>query len=162
MIESTAMERRTSRVAALLCFSLLCLPLTQDRVLSQSKAPASRLPQLLEQSGYNYSKVSDNVWVIPFNGKILKDFNVIITPQEGLAVIFVIVAQQKELKVTPELMRALLRMNADFDRVKVGIDKDGDLFVRVDASERVLDVEELKTNIEQVAAAADEVRKLAG
>jgi hypothetical protein len=43
------------------------------------------------------------------------------------------------------------------DRVKISIDKDGDLNVRVDLSIRRLDVEELKTNIEQLSAAADEL-----
>ena len=76
-----------------------------------------------------------------------------------MAVMFVVVAEKKQLKVTPELMRSLLRMNDDFDRVKIGIDKNGDLFVRVDSSTRVMDVQELKDNIEQVAAATDEVTK---
>ena len=76
-----------------------------------------------------------------------------------MAVMFVVVAEKKQLKVTSELMRILLRMNDDFDRVKIGIDKNGDLFVRVDSSTRVMDVQELKDNIEQVAAATDEVTK---
>jgi len=76
-----------------------------------------------------------------------------------MAVMFVVVAEKNQLRVTPELMRSLLLMNDDFDRVKIGIDKNGDLFVRVDSTVRVMDLEELKANIEQVAAATDEITK---
>jgi len=41
----------------------------------------------------------------------------------------------------------------------VGIDKDGDVFVRVDLSIRVLDKDEMTVNVDQVAATADEVFK---
>ncbi len=91
----------------------------------------------------------------------MPDFNVVVFTAEDLAIFVVFVAEQKQLKVTPELMKSLLQMNADVDRVKIGIDKEGSLFVRVDASIRVMDVDELKANVEQVAAATDEVAKAA-
>jgi len=40
--------------------------------------------------------------------------------------------------------------------VKIGIDNDGDAFVRTDISIRILDKDALKAVIEQVAAAAEE------
>jgi biopolymer transport protein ExbD len=50
----------------------------------------------------------------------------------------------------------VVRMNDQFDYVKVGIDKDGDLFVRTDLMLRNLDGQELKQQLQQVANAADE------
>jgi len=50
-----------------------------------------------------------------------------------------------------------LKFNHRVDRVKIGLDDDGDTFVRVDLSLRVLDAQEFKLNVEQVAAGADEV-----
>jgi len=115
--------------------------------------------QLLEQSGYSYSKDGDNLWTMNFRGKALGEFKVIITSVESMAALLVVVAKRKELNPTPELMRTLLRMNDDFDKVKVVVDKDGDLLVRVDTTIRIMDLDELKANVEQVAAAADEVAK---
>jgi hypothetical protein len=54
-------------------------------------------------------------------------------------------------------MATLLRLNAEIDYVKVGMDDDGDAFVRIDLNARGLDQQEMKDNIEQLAAAADVV-----
>ena len=111
----------------------------------------------MEASGYSYTKAADSVWAIAFEGKSLPKFNVIASTQEDVLVLFAIVAEKKNLRPAPEAMHKLLQLNSDLDRVKIGIDKDGDLFVRVDLSIRVLDTQELKENVEQVAAAADVV-----
>src|SRR3989304_2158870 len=47
---------------------------------------------------------------------------------------------------TPELVRTLLQCNGDLGRVKVGIGDDGDVFVRIDLTERLLDARELSEN----------------
>jgi hypothetical protein len=164
---------KTQRVPSSLKSSLLvsCLLLIQVPSFGQAKASqdktspdktaSARVSQLLEQSGYSYSKVKDDGWTIPFHGKALPDFDVVVFTAEDLAIFVVFVAEQNELRVTPELMKSLLQMNADADRVKIGIDKKGSLFVRVDASIRLMDVDELKADVEQVAAATDEVAKTA-
>jgi hypothetical protein len=54
------------------------------------------------------------------------------------------------------MMKKLLSLNDDFDRVKVGIDGDGDLFTRIDLSLRVVDTQELKTNLEHISGAVDQ------
>ena len=54
-------------------------------------------------------------------------------------------------------MGKLLKLNGELDRVKIGIDGEGDTFVRIDLSVRRMDEEEMKENIEQVAAATDVV-----
>ena len=55
------------------------------------------------------------------------------------------------------MLQKLLRLNEDLDRVKIGIDQSGDVFVRIDLSVRTVDAQELKENIKQLAAATDEV-----
>ncbi len=50
-----------------------------------------------------------------------------------------------------------MKFNHHVDRVKIGLDDDGDTFVRVDLSLRLLDAQEFKLNVEQVAAGADEL-----
>jgi hypothetical protein len=122
-------------------------------------ASAAHVTQLLNGSGYQYTKKTETVWTTPFNGKSLKNFTVILAVQDDLLVTFVIVAKKANIQVTPEFMFTLLRANHSLDHVKVGLDDDGDLFVRNDSSVRILDAEEFKAEIKQVAAAADEVHE---
>lgn len=135
---------------------MLSLQLAAQQATAQDKVSA-KIASLLESSGYSYTKAADSVWAIPFEGKALSKFDVVASTEQDMLVLFVIVAKAKSLRVTPELMRSMLKLNGDLDRVKIGIDKDGDAFVRIDLSVRTLDTQEFKSNIEQVAAGADEV-----
>ena len=123
----------------------------------QGTPAAVKLEQLLTQSGYSFTKAADNVWVIKFRGKALPELNIIVTTTQALAIIGAVVVEKKNLKPSPELNYNLLKLNHKFDRVKIGIDDDEDLFVRVEVGARVLDLQEFKDNVEQVAAATDEV-----
>ena len=126
----------------------------------QSKSDAqvvSKLAQILERSGYTYKKAADNVWVVNFHGNSLTDIDVFVTSAENLVVIGAVVAPKKSMKVTPEMMHKLLRLAHDIDRVKIGLDDDEDLFVRSEVAARLFDLEEFKSDIEQVAAGTDKV-----
>ena len=137
--------------------SLQASPILTNR--NPQDASAARVGHLLEESGYTFKKSpkSDKVWTIDFNGKSLKSFKVILATQDDLLVTFVVVASKKDMQMSSEFMIKLLKFNHTLDRVKIGIDDDGDLFVRSDVTIRVLDKKEFKENIEQVAAAANEV-----
>lgn len=121
------------------------------------KASATKIVQMLEDSGHTYGKSADNVWVVKFRGNTLEDIAVITIGHENMLILVAVIAEKKDFKATPELMMKLLRLNDDYDRLKVGIDKDGDMFVRIDLSLRVTDSQEFKLNVEQVSAAADEI-----
>jgi hypothetical protein len=150
------MKRKTSTTILLIIATLACFqPALHTSSAQDSASP--KIARLLEESGYPYTKAANNVWSIPFRGKVLQNFQLVASVQQDILVLFVVVAEKKELRVTPELMQRMLKLNADLDRVKIGFDKDGDAFVRVDLSVRVLDIQEFKENIEQVAAAADEL-----
>ncbi|MBX3279438.1 MAG: YbjN domain-containing protein [Acidobacteria bacterium] len=146
--------RRSGAVAAVLAFALCVFAISAPGLAQDHKAAIARL---LDQSEYSFTKASEGVWMIPFEGKELANFNVVATTQQDVLVFFVIVAEKKDFNATPAAMAKLLKLNHDLDRVKIGIDGDGDVFTRVDLSIRKLDVEELKVNVEQVAAAADAV-----
>ena len=157
MLDAKAMTNSSLTKAIFVPVLLLCLQAFPQPANAQDKSSPTRISQLLEESGYPYTKAADSVWTIPFEGKALFKFNVVVSTQQNILVLFAIVAEKKKLRVTPEMMQRLLRLNSELDRVKIGIDDQGDAFVRVDLSIRVLDSQELKANIEQVAAAADEV-----
>ena len=122
----------------------------------------SKMERLMRADDYNFkNSKSASVWSIPFTGKHKSDIKVILAvseePGSDLIVVFVTVAEKRHLPVTADFMRKLLAENHELDRVKVGYDSDGDLFVREDASLRVVDEAELKTIVDQVYKSADEV-----
>lgn len=120
------------------------------------KASAAKIVQLLEDSGHNYGKAGENVWTIRYKGNHLSEFAVVVIGHESMLILVGVVAEKKDFNATPEMMRKLLLLNDDFDRVKVGIDKDGDLFNRIDLSLRIVDTQEFKANLEQISSAVDQ------
>lgn len=141
----------------LIAILFFCVHVFPQLTSAQDNSSAAKLARLLEESGDSYTKAADNVWTIAFKGKALPEFNVIATTGQDMLVLMAIVAKKKTLKVTPKMLQKLLRLNEDLDRVKIGIDQSGDVFVRVDLSVRTVDAQEFKENIEQLAAATDEV-----
>src|SRR5438445_557070 len=110
---------------------------------------AERVEQLLKGTGYTYKKASDKVWTLSFQGKAAPSWGVYVaTDGKGLVVIGTVVAHKAEMDLTQPLLTKLLHYNDEFDRVKVALDDDGDLALRIDVSERVLDSSELQVDLE--------------
>lgn len=147
--------------STLVSFALLTLlvgsALAQEQKQTIDKASATKIVQMLEESGHAYGKAADNVWTVKFRGNTLDDIAVLTIGHEGMLILVSVVAEKKDFKASPELMAKLLQLNDDYDRIKVGIDKEGDMFVRVDLTLRVTDSQEFKLNVEQVSAATDEI-----
>lgn len=156
---------------ALLSLCALCLLLaatvtqaqttpSQDKPAASSaadKAATVKVLQLLESTGLGYTKAQENVWVIKYKGQQLSEFSVIVIYSQNMLIFVSVVAEKKNYKTPPDLLQKLLALNDDLDRVKIGIDNDdGDLFVRIDLSLRVVDETEFKANLEQISAAVDE------
>jgi hypothetical protein len=141
--------------ALIVLLNLTAFAQTQTE-LKLDKASVAKIVQLLEESGHNYGKGGENVWFIKFQGNQHPEFNVVIAGHEKLLVLISVVAEKKDFNLSPEMMKKLLALNDDFDRVKIGIDEDGDLFARIDLSLRVVDAQEFKVNVEQISAAVDE------
>ena len=120
-------------------------------------ADAKRVDKLLKQAGYTFEKKNDTVWVIKQHGENLGDFKEILAIGDGLLVIFATIARDADVPRTADLEYKMLQMNHQLDRIKVEIDDDGDADVRSDVTLRTLDTAELKEQVHQVAASADEV-----
>jgi hypothetical protein len=138
----------------LLAASCICL----GSHASQAQAPdAARVEQLLKSSGFNYTTHSANTWSVEFDRKNLGKFRVIISTGSDIVVTFAILAKKAAINKTPKMMETLLSANHDYDYAKIGLDKDGDLFVRIDSPLRLVDSQELKSIIGQIANASDEI-----
>ena len=137
---------------------VLLLALSASAALAQT-AGTAKVGQLLKASSYDFSQKNDSVWSADFKGKALSSFRLVVAVQGDVMVAFVTVAEKARIPMSVDFMRKLLRYNSTLDRVKIGFDDDGDLFVRCDASVRILDGKELAAIVDQVSAASDEVYK---
>ena len=109
--------------------------------------------KLLSESGQPYINAGKGVWVIRRHGENLNFQLVLYTEAESLFT-EVIVAKGKSLKLD-EAKPYVLGLAKEMEHVKLGFDKDDDLVVRNELLVKSLAVDELKTNIERVATAAD-------
>jgi hypothetical protein len=135
-------------------FALTLVVLSQA-VHARKSAGAPRLPDLLQQSGLKYQQVGDGIWLLGFGVGPDKTVRVFVTESGGLALIGTTLKRDGDADVTRDELLAINRLNAEVDRVKIGLDDKMNLFVRVDLTLRTLDAEDLKVNVSQVAAAAD-------
>ncbi len=150
------MTIRVRRCVVLLFFLALTLSSTAA-VAQTTEASSAKVAQLLHGFGTPFTQKTPTVWVMDYNGKHLKDFRVILAVEGDLLVSFVTVAPKARIQTTPDFMHKVMRLNSKLDRVKIGLDSDEDLFVRIDSSVRILDADEFKQVIDQLAAATDDV-----
>jgi len=123
---------------------------------AQSKPKgAADIVTLLEKSGYSYKKITDGVWEVPGTGKNIKSFGIRLALADEVLLVMVTLADRKELKLQPAFLTKLLELNHKFDSIKLALSEDM-LYLRMDTHLRMLDNEELKYLVEQIANAADE------
>ena len=144
---------RVTLLAAAVALAL-CLP---SLACADDTADAARIDKLLKQAGLTFEKKNESVWVVKQHGDNLGDYKEVLAIGDGLLVIFVTIARDADIPHTEELEYKMLQLNHKLDRVKVEIDDDGDADVRADVTVRTLDTAELKEEVHQVAASADEV-----
>ncbi|MBI1764456.1 MAG: YbjN domain-containing protein [Acidobacteria bacterium] len=156
--------KKTGSLSLALLLTLVCAVAVPAQTNSQTatataadKAAQAKVVQLLEASGQAYAKAKEGVWVVKFKGNQLPEISVVTIYSQGMLIFVSTAAEKAEIKTSPELLQKLLTLNDDLDRVKVGLDnKDGDIFVRIDLSLRVVDQQEFNANLDQISAAVDE------
>ncbi|MEK6289211.1 MAG: hypothetical protein AABO57_26150 [Acidobacteriota bacterium] len=141
-------------IIALALVGLLTSVIGSAYAQDKSKGGA-QIVALLEKSGYSYTKVSDGVWEVPGTGKNLKEFGIRLALADDILLVMVKLADRKDLKLQPALMTKLLELNHKFDSIKLALSEDM-LYLRMDTHLRLLDNQELKYLVEQIANAADE------
>ena len=146
------------RCCAVLLICLLAFTCSSSTAVAQTtEASSAKVAQLLHGFGTPFTQKTPAVWYMDYNGKHLKDFRVILAVEGDLLVSFVTVAPKARIQTTPDFMHKVMRLNSRLDRVKIGLDSDEDLFVRIDSSVRIMDADEFKQVIDQLAAATDDV-----
>ena len=141
-------------VAASICLGSPALRAQPDPATA---ANAAKLGQLLKETGLSYTKHSDTTWSVDLQRKNIGKVRVITSTGSDVIVTFVILAKKAAIQKTLRLLDTLASANHEYDYAKIGLDNDGDLFVRIDCPSRLIDATELKSIIEQVANASDEI-----
>ena len=121
-------------------------------------ADVQKVDALLAASKYTATRVNNPttaVWTIARHGTTIGDFKVLVTTEKGIVGAFVIVAPKKDIRRTTDLLESILKINYDLDYVKAGFDADSDAYVRIDASLRLLDVQQLNEIVNQLGNCAE-------
>ena len=153
-------SRRALSFARLCLFASLLFSLVLPMAAQTTDQGIAKMVSLMQANSYNFvTTKSPTVWVIHFTGTHLKDVKVILAldADNYQMVIFVTVVEKRRMPVTTDFLKTLLRFNHEFDRVKVGLDADDDLSVRVDAPLRLADAAEFKDIVTQIKNASDEI-----
>lgn len=126
---------------------------TTNQPQTDVRQPDVVVDQLLSATGQKYAKVG-GVWIIRRSGTNLEFFQIVLSHRAGMLITEVFVAKGESLQLS-EAAPVLLRLVNSLDSVKIGFDRDDDVFVRNEARLKSLDADGLTANIESVAAAAD-------
>jgi len=156
-MKSSSSLRRLGAMLVVLCFAAAALSTPAARGAEDAK---SRIDRMFHDAGYTVKRINDSVWTVEFTGNSMAKIKVIsgLSDSSDLLVVFAILASHGNYRDNSvDFLTKIARYNHTYDRIKVGIDGDGDLFVRVDLSVRILDARELKLNVDQVRDASDEV-----
>ena len=153
-------SRRTLSLARLCLFAALLLSLVVPMAAQTTDQGIAKMVSLMKANNYDYvTTKSPTVWVIHFTGTHLRDDKVVLAldTNNNQMVIFVTVVEKRHMPVTIDFLHTLLKFNHEYDRVKVGLDADDDLSVRIDAPLRLADSQEFHDIVTQIKNASDEI-----
>jgi hypothetical protein len=82
---------------------------------------------------------------------------IVVAEEDGVVIVGTVVRPKAKLDTSAAALLKLMQLNNSMDYIKLGIDNDGDLFVRVEMRERLLDAIELKAAMLNVISASAKV-----
>ena len=133
------------------------LPIASVPQSVDDKEAVAAVDKLLAQTGQKYTKAPSGVWIIPRNGAKLRSFQLVLSYTAGTLTTEVRFALGKSAPRLNEVALNLLSLANRLPYAKICIDKQNDLYVRNEAGLKSLSLDEFKTHLESVAAAADQV-----
>ena len=146
---------------AVLLAATLFTPASPVKAQTVPQGTINKLVSLMQQCGYDYKTTSSpSVFIIHSAGTNLKDIKVVLAlggDEDSDLVVFVTVVEKRRMPPTADFRYMLLKMNHEFDQIKIGFDRDDDLSVRIDASMRLADATYLRNVVGQVQKSSDEI-----
>ncbi|OIR06949.1 hypothetical protein GALL_108550 [mine drainage metagenome] len=112
----------------------------------------------VSEMGFPYEKISDSIVVIPFGGSHIASYKVRFAQVSDLYIIYINLTEAIPDKLDETKYKYLLEQNNDLDFVKVGLDKSNNKFyMRIDVLSAASNTASLKSLINQIANAADQI-----
>ena len=133
----------------------LSLLLLAGTAIAQPQSTESKVDRLVRGSGFTSRHPKAGAWILDAKGQNIGSYELFVAVSGDIVVAGAVVAKKSQLPLNPALFQTMLRSNHDMDFVKIGLDGDGDAFVRIEISGRILDAVEFKKIIDQVVAATD-------
>jgi hypothetical protein len=84
----------------------------------------------------------------------------LIAQEDEMGVVGTVVRPKAKLNLTADLLLKLMQLNDELEFVKVGIDNDGDMFVRTELHIASLTPEEFSATIKKIAEASNKIDDL--
>ena len=152
--------KHSKLIPTLVTLSIFLCSFSQPLIVLAQKKTSPTLAQLFAKYKSPFTKVEEGLYKVPFEGKAFPQFDVLVaTVSNDLAVLIVILAKKDELKLTPELMHKLLRLNSELDGTKIGINEKGDTLATLEMNLKGMELADFSANIETLASGADEIYK---
>lgn len=162
------MDRKSrSFTLILFVFSALAISnlssLTYAQTVTRTSIKETKTEKLLKEIKAAYSPFQgENSFIISYSGKVNKEIDVVVL-EVGLAVaIFADAAAGRDVDLTPEKMRNLLKFNSRSDYIKVGISDLGSVRVHSEQNLLLINAKFFEEVLDQVAAGTDEVARIIG
>jgi hypothetical protein len=116
----------------------------------------SRVVQLLEESGYRYTKETPWLWALLFTGTRMPRVSVWVMTNDEEVIIESVIANRAQVVREPEAMRQLLVMNGTRNGMTFLVDKEGNYLARSRWILEQLDGPLFQASIQAIIAATDE------
>lgn len=149
-------------VAALLLPSAINAKTNRNRTKRSAQVPAAtagtfeaKIEGLMRQSGYDFRKVKQNSWYLILPGREMAQIRIILGAGPSQIAMGAVVLTKGDVPMNAQAFHELLKLSYSLNYVHVCIDADDDLIVMSQKKDPWLNVEEFKTTVSQVSAAAD-------
>jgi hypothetical protein len=124
---------------------------------SPDRVASGRVVQLLQESGYRYTKETAWLWSVPFTGTKMARVSVWIMANDQELIIESVIARDEEVVAAPEVMRQLLIMNGAFyGDMMLLLDEAGNYVARARLIAERVDAPLFQAAIQAVIATTDE------
>jgi hypothetical protein len=117
--------------------------------------PATRVVQLLEESGYRYAKETSWLWSLPFTGNNMPRVSVWVMTNNEELIVESVIARRDQVLSEPDVMRQLLMMNNRRDGPVLLVDEQGNYVARSRVALDALHEVAFQASVQAIVAATD-------
>ena len=141
---------------------LLCVPLSSPAMPPQNSDCSSQasIEQWLRAGGYAFKTIGCQVWLVQNAISDMPTAQILIGVEGNDFVAGAVVRKKASLDLSQPTLLRLMQLSDDLEYVKLGIDKDGDLFLRAEVHRGDLTGPIFKRTLLEVIAGARQVDRV--